>query len=233
MKMKKKKKNASWIWKIILKIVLLFFCFTIVQVLTLKFINPPFTPNVAWEWAEAIIQKQPEKKPNYEFKKIELISLHLRKAVIAAEDQRFLSHNGFDFNEIKNALNTLIRKKKLRGASTISMQTARSVFLLSSKSFFRKIAEMYYTVLIELFWNKQRILEMYLNTVDWGTGVTGAEAASQKYFSKSAQHLSSSQAALMTAILPNPHIWSVKNPSPYIKLRQEQIMKDMAHMPHI
>ncbi len=231
--MKKKKKNASWIWKIILKIVLLFFCFTIVQVLALKFINPPCTPNVAWEWAEAIIQKQPEKKPTYEFKKIELISLHLRKAVIAAEDQRFLSHNGFDFNEIKNALNTLIRKKKLRGASTISMQTARSVFLLSSKSFFRKIAEMYYTVLIELFWNKQRILEMYLNTVDWGTGVTGAEAASQKYFSKSAQHLSSSQAALMTAILPNPHIWSVKNPSPYIKLRQEQIMKDMVHMPHI
>ncbi len=151
--------------------------------------------------------------------------------MIAAEDQRFLFHNGFDFKEIKNALKTLIKTKKLRGASTISMQTARSVFLLSSKRFYRKIAEMYYTVLIELFWDKHRILEMYLNTVDWGTGITGAEAASQKYFSKSARHLTSAQAALMTAILPSPHIWSVKHPSPYIKLRQGQIMKDMALMP--
>ncbi|WP_457551199.1 biosynthetic peptidoglycan transglycosylase [Desulfobacula sp.] len=106
----------------------------------------------------------------YEFKRLEHISPHLRRAVIAAEDQRFLSHNGFDFKEIKNALKTLIKTKKLRGASTISMQTARSVFLLSSKRFYRKIAEMYYTVLIELFWDKHRILEMYLNTVDWGTG---------------------------------------------------------------
>ncbi|MBT3176600.1 MAG: monofunctional biosynthetic peptidoglycan transglycosylase [Desulfobacula sp.] len=233
MKKKKRKKTGSWIWKALLKIVLCLFCFTIVQVLSLKFINPIFTPNVAWEWAESIIKKQPERRPNYIFKKIEFISPHLRKAVIAAEDQRFLSHNGFDFKEIRNVLKTLIKRKKIRGASTISMQAARSVFLLSSKSVFRKIAEVYYTVLIELFWDKHRILEIYLNTVDWGTGVTGAEAASQKYFSKSAQHLSSSQAALMTAILPNPHIWSVKNPSPYIKERQAKIMKDMALMPQI
>jgi len=233
MKKNKRKKYISWIWKTLFAIVLFLFCFTIVQVLALKFINPPFTPNVAWEWADAIIKKQPERRSKYIFKKIEHISPHLRKAVIAAEDQRFLSHNGFDFNEIKNALKTLIKRKKLRGASTISMQTARSVFLLSSKSVFRKIAEMYYTILIELFWSKHRILEMYLNTVDWGTDVTGAEAASQKYFSKSAQYLNPSQAALMTAILPNPHIWSVKYPSPYVRLRQAQIMKDMALMPQL
>ncbi len=231
MKKNKRKKGASRIWKIILKIVLFLFCFTIVQVLALKFINPPFTPNVAWEWAESIIKKQPEKRPKYAFKKIELISPHLRKAVIAAEDQRFLSHNGFDFNEIKNALKTLIKRKKLRGASTISMQTARSVFLLSSKSVFRKIAEIYYTVLIEFFWDKRRILEMYLNTVDWGTGVTGAEAAAQKYFSTSAKNLTPAQAALMTSILPNPHLWSVKHPTPFLNLRQVQIMKDMHQMP--
>ena len=231
MKKNKRKKGASRIWKIILKIVLFLFCFTIVQVLALKFINPPFTPNVAWEWAESIIKKQPEKRPKYEFKKIELISPHLKKAVIAAEDQRFLSHNGFDFNEIKNALKTLIKRKKLRGASTISIQAARSVFLLSSKSVFRKIAEIYYTVLIEFFWDKRRILEMYLNTVDWGTGVTGAEAAAQKYFSTSAQNLTPAQAALMTSILPNPHLWSVKHPTPFLKLRQVRIMKDMHQMP--
>jgi len=231
MKKTRRKKIMAWIWKTGLKIVLLLFCLTLIQVVALKFINPPITPNIAWEWAESILKKQPEKRPRYRFKKIEAISPHLRRAVIAAEDQRFLSHNGFDFNEIKNAVQTVFTKKKLRGASTISMQTARSVFLLSSRSLFRKTAEIYYTVLIEVFWDKQRILEMYLNTVDWGTGVTGAEAASQKYFSKSAQHLTPFQAALMTAVLPNPHKWSVNNPSVYLRIRQAQILKDMYLMP--
>ncbi len=229
--MNKKKKFLLWLRKTCLKIIIFLFCFTIIQVLTLKFINPPFTPNIAWEWAECVFNKQPEKCPEYIFKKLEDISPHLRKAVIAAEDQRFLSHNGFDFNEIKNALKTLIKEKKLRGASTISMQTARSLFLLSSRSVFRKIAEIYYTVLIELFWSKHRIFEIYLNSVDWGTNVTGAEAACQKYYSKSAKDLTPSQAALMTAILPNPHLWSVKHPTEYLKTRQAQIMKDMRLMP--
>jgi monofunctional biosynthetic peptidoglycan transglycosylase len=231
MKKKNRKKVLTWIWKTIIKIIFFVFCFTIVQVLTLKYINPPFTPNTAWEWAESIIKGQPEKRPEYSFKSLEDISPHLRRAVIAAEDQRFLTHNGFDFKEIKNAIKTLFKKKRLRGASTISMQTARSVFLLSSKSFIRKIAEMYYTVLIELFWDKSRILEMYLNTVDWGTGVTGAQAAAQKYFSKQARYLTPSQAALMTAILPSPHKWSIKKPSSYIKMRQGKIMEDLSKMP--
>ncbi len=233
MKNKKLKKFFSWIGTTILKIVLILFCVTILQVVLLKYIDPPVTPNVAWEWAESIIKKQPEKRPTYVWKNIKSISPHLRKAVIAAEDQRFLSHNGFDFNEITNALKTLIKRKKLRGASTISMQTARSVFLLSSRSLFRKIAEIYYTVLIELFWDKERILEMYLNTVDWGTSLTGAEAASLKYYSKSALYLTPAQAALMTAILPNPHRWSVTHPTPYLKSRQRQILKAMRLMPLI
>jgi monofunctional biosynthetic peptidoglycan transglycosylase len=231
MKKKNKHKFLTWICKTIIKIIFFVFCFTIIQVFTLKYINPPFTPNTAWEWAESIIKDQPEKRPKYKFKNLQDISPHLQRAVIAAEDQRFLSHNGFDFTEIKIVIKTLLKKKELRGASTISMQTARSVFLLSSKSIFRKIAEMYYTVLIELFWDKSRILEMYLNTVDWGTGVTGAQAASLKYFSKQARDLTLSQAALMTAILPNPHKWSVKNPSAYIKMRQGKIMKDLPKMP--
>jgi monofunctional glycosyltransferase len=227
----RKQKIITWIKKTLFKILFFLFCFTIVQVLFLKFINPPFTPNIVWERVECKINQQPEKCPQYSFKKIEKISPHLRRAVIAAEDQRFLFHHGFDFNEIKNAFKALITKRKLRGASTISMQTARSVFLISSKSVLRKIAEIYYTVLIEIFWNKHRILEMYLNTVDWGTNVTGAEAACQKYYSKSAQHLTAAQAALMTAILPSPHLWSVKHPSEYLKKRQAQILKDMRLMP--
>ena len=217
----------------ILKALLFLFCFTILQVAALRFINPPITPNVAWAWVESVIKNQPEKRPVYRWKRIEQISPHLRRAVMASEDQRFLSHSGFDLNEIGNAVNGFIREKKLRGASTISMQTARSVFLLSSRGISRKLAEIYYTVLIEFFWDKHRILEMYLNTVDWGTGVTGAEAAARKYFLKSAKTLTRDEAALMTAILPNPHKWSVKNPSEYIRMRQTQIMKVMHMMPLI
>jgi monofunctional biosynthetic peptidoglycan transglycosylase len=197
----------------------------------LRFINPPITPNVAWEWAESIIKNQPDRQPQYRWVSLNSISPHLRRAVLAAEDQRFTSHNGFDFNEIQKVLKSLNQTKKLRGASTISMQTARSVFLLSSRSVVRKMAEVYYTVLIEIFWDKHRILEMYLNTVDWGTGVTGAEAASLKYYSKSARKLTPSQAALMTAILPNPHRWSVHDPSAYLRMRQAKILKDLHLMP--
>lgn len=204
---------------------------TLVQVLALRFINPPFTPNLAWEWAQSVLEKKPRQRPAYTWKNLQDISPHLRKAVLAAEDQRFLTHNGFDFNEIKNAVKTLIEKKKLRGASTISMQTARSVFLLSSRSMVRKLAEIYYTLLIELFWDKHRILEMYLNTVDWGTHITGAEAAAQQYFSTTARHLTPAQAALMTAVLPNPHRWSVRYPSAYLKGRQQKIMADLQRMP--
>jgi len=229
--MKKKKKLVRRVWITLLKICFFIFLLTIFQVISLKYIDPFFTPNTAWEWAESIIEKDVTKQPRYIFKPLSKISPHLKRAVIAAEDQRFLIHHGLDFNEINNAIKTLVKKKKLRGASTISMQTARSVFLLSSRSALRKVAELYYTLLIELFWDKSRILEMYLNTVDWGTHITGAEAASLKYFEKSADSLTIEQAALMTAALPNPHRWSVKNPTPYLKNRQQQILKDIHKMP--
>lgn len=219
------------IFKLFVKLVICLIVFTFLQVLALKFIDPPTTPNVAWEWAESIIKHQPEKKPKYEFVPIEQISPHLRRAVITAEDQRFLLHNGFDFKEIKRAVTDYWDTGRVRGASTISMQTARSVFLLSSKSGFRKIAEAYYTFLIELLWSKERILEMYLNTVDWGTGITGAQAAAQTYFSRSADQLNPAQAALMAAVLPNPHKWSAKKPSLYVRMRQARILKDMLIAP--
>lgn len=222
---------AVWTGKLLIKLLFALFLITILQVASLKYLNPIITPNLAWEWAESLIEKNPGKRPHYIWKDIESISPHLRLAVIAAEDQRFLTHNGFDIKEIKQALKTLVTKQKLRGASTISMQTARSVFWLSSRSIIRKLAEIYYTILIELMWDKKRILEIYLNTVDWGPHVTGAEAAAQIYFSKSAKELTAEQAALMTAILPNPHRWSVKKPTQYIKKRQIKIMAAMKKMP--
>ena len=231
MKKTLQQKFFTWLWKLVFKTSFILVCITIAQVLVLKYVDPPFTVNVAWEWVESIRYDQPQNRPVYRFKPMHAISPHLRRAVLAAEDQRFLAHNGFDFNEIRQALKALITQKKLRGASTISMQAARSVFLLSSRSVFRKLAEVYYTILIEMMWDKHRILEVYLNTVDWGTHLMGAEAAAQKYFSKSARDLSPAQAALMTAILPSPHKWSADNPTPYLRKRQKQIMEDMPEMP--
>jgi monofunctional biosynthetic peptidoglycan transglycosylase len=162
---------------------------------------------------------------------LEEISPHLRKAVLAGEDQRFLSHHGFDFTEMGEAFQDILSGGRTRGASTITMQTARTVFLWPERTWFRKLAEAYYTVWIETFWSKQRILEVYLNTVDWGRGIVGGEAASRAYFGVSADRLSRSQAALLVAILPNPHAWSPIRPNWIVLRRQARILKDMNKMP--
>ncbi len=165
------------------------------------------------------------------WKALSHISPHVRKAVLAAEDQRFLWHHGFDFVEMSHAMKDIFRRKRKRGASTITMQVARTVFLWPSRSWSRKMAEAYYTLLLETFLSKQRILELYLNTVDWGAGVRGVEAASQKYFHIPSSSLSASQAALLAAVLPSPHRWSVKRPNASVRLRQQRILRDMGKMP--
>jgi len=159
------------------------------------------------------------------------ISPHLRKAVLAAEDQRFNFHNGFDFVEINQAIRDILEEGRVRGASTITMQVARTVFLWPERSWSRKLAEAYYTVLIELCWSKRRILEVYLNTVDWGIGIMGAEAASRKYFHTDAGSITALQAALLASILPSPHRWSPTKPTKQVWERQRRIMKDMGKMP--
>ena len=166
-----------------------------------------------------------------EWRPLNEIAPHIRRAVLAGEDQRFLSHNGFDFTEINEAMRDMVSKKGFRGASTISMQTARTVFLWPARSLWRKILEAYYTVLLEIFWTKERILEIYLNTVDWGKGIMGVEAASRTYFHISSAHVSRSQAALLVAILPSPHRWSPSNPSSYVLKRQRRIIRDIKKMP--
>ena len=170
-------------------------------------------------------------QPNKFWRPLKDISPHLRKAVLAGEDQRFLSHHGFDFTELNQAIKEMALKKGFRGASTISMQVARTVFLWPKRSWVRKAGEAYYTVLIEILWRKERILEIYLNTVDWGSGLMGAEAASRKYFQCSSARIFSNQAALLAAILPNPDKWSPINPSAWVLMRQKRILKDMKRMP--
>ncbi|MBF0204844.1 MAG: transglycosylase domain-containing protein, partial [Desulfamplus sp.] len=135
--------------------------------------------------------------------------------------------------EIKKAVDDIKAGKKTRGASTITMQAARSLFLVPWRSILRKGIEAYYTVFMELLWGKKRILEMYLNTVDWGVATVGAHAAAERYFSCSAHELTKAQAALLAAILPSPHTWSPTNPDNYVKSRQKRIMKDMRLMPSL
>lgn len=154
---------------------------------------------------------------------MEKISDNLKVAVIAAEDARFCAHKGFDFEAIDKARQNNARGRKVRGGSTISQQTAKNAFLWPQRSWLRKGVEAYYTALIELLWPKKRILEVYLNSVEWGPGVYGAEAASRHWFGKSASGLSRSEAARLAAILPSPLKWKASNSGPYVRGRANAI----------
>jgi monofunctional biosynthetic peptidoglycan transglycosylase len=160
----------------------------------------------------------------------EAISPNLRRAVIASEDARFCTHHGFDWTEIDAALSDYQSGDRLRGASTITQQTAKNLFLWPG-GWLRKIVEIYPTVLLELLWPKRRILETYLNIVEWGPGLYGAEAASRDYFARPARQLSAPEAALMAAVLPNPRRWSPAKPTEYIRSRAATILARMGAAP--
>jgi len=158
------------------------------------------------------------------------ISDHLKRAVIASEDQRFFQHNGFDRVEIEKAMKENKKRRRPRGASTISQQTAKNVFLWPQSSWVRKGLEAYFTVLIEFFWPKERILEVYLNCMETGNGIYGAEAVANRHFNTTASKLTAAQSALIAATLPNPRRFSSKNPSPYMLKRQQQILRQMQNI---
>lgn len=161
---------------------------------------------------------------------MENISPHLQLAVIAAEDQNFLNHFGFDWKAIDKAMTHNKRGKRIRGASTITQQTAKNVFLWPSRSWLRKGLEVYFTFLLEMLWSKERILEVYLNVVEFGQGVYGAEAAAQYYFGKTAKTLSPDQAAGLAAVLPNPRKYSVNKPGIFVQKRKGWIKKQMQNL---
>ena len=161
---------------------------------------------------------------------LEEISPYLSTAVMASEDQAFLDHNGFDKKAIKAAAKDYLDGKRRRGGSTISQQTAKNVFLWPNSSWLRKGLETYFTFLIELFWSKERIMEVYLNTIEMGDGIYGAQAVAQRNFDTNASELTKRQCALIAATLPNPLKFSSKDPSPYMRKRQRQILKQMSYI---
>ena len=158
---------------------------------------------------------------------LENISNNLEQAVVASEDNEFLEHYGFDFEAIEKARALNKKSKKVRGASTISQQTAKNVYLWPGRTWVRKGLEVYFTALIEVFWGKRRILEVYLNVIEMGDGIYGAETASQTYFHKPAKRLSKPESALIAAVLPNPRKWNPAKPTSYIIRKQNWILWNM------
>lgn len=158
---------------------------------------------------------------------LEAISPQLVRAVIAAEDSRFCDHRGFDLEQISNAVSDAKAGKRLRGASTLSQQTAKNVFLWHGRGPVRKGLEGWFTVLIELVWQKPHIMETYLNVAEWGDGLFGAEAAAQARFGKSARDLTAREAAMLAAVLPSPNKWRVDPPGPYVRKRTDTLLKRM------
>lgn len=203
-----------------------FFGLSILSVLIFKWIPVPITPLMM---TRAIENKLDGKDMilTHNWEPLENISVNLQKAVIASEDGNFLKHNGFDFDAMQKAFKNNNRGKKLKGGSTISQQTAKNVFLWQGRSYIRKGLEAYFTVLIELIWGKERIMEVYLNSIEMGTGVYGAEAAAQHWYKKPAADLTPIQAAGIAAILPNPRKFKATNSSSYIERRKSKIVRVM------
>lgn len=219
------------IWRIVRWVVSLFFASTILAVVMLRFIPVYFTPLMFIRCFQQVAEGQ-SMTLHHHWVPIDEISDHLPVAVMASEDQRFLLHHGFDYNAIEKAAERNLNggKRKL-GASTISQQTAKNVFLWPGRSWVRKGFEVYFTALTELLWSKQRIMEVYLNSIEMGDGIYGADAVAEYHFGKKVEDLSRSDCALIAATLPNPRKFSSKNPGSYMRKRQRQILSNMRFIP--
>ena len=210
-----------------LRLALWFFGITIGLTLLYTFLPVPVTPlMIQRTWEQAWDPQREVRLDNY-WVPFSEISPHLQLAVVCAEDQDFLEHEGFDFEAIEKAYKYNKTHKRKRGASTISQQTAKNVFLWPSRSWLRKGMEVYFTFLIETLWSKERIMSSYLNVIEFGDGIYGAEAAAQYYFKKSAKDINRQEAALLASVLPNPLIYKVDQPSYDVKKRQQWILGQM------
>lgn len=196
-------------------------------VLVLRWLPLPASSVIAQHWVKAAWQGAALR---YDWTPYRDISPHAALAVIAAEDQRFPDHYGFDFVEIQQALADQEEGQTLRGASTLSQQVAKNLFLWSGRGWVRKGLEAWFTVLLELLWSKQRILEVYLNIAEFGEYTFGIEAASQRFFNKSAAELTASEAARLAAVLPNPLRYQVDKPSSYVRKRQRWVEQQMRQL---
>ena len=222
----KKKSLIRWVWRFCWKAGLWFIGLSAFSVILFRWVPIPVTPLMLIRCME---QKMDEKevKMDKQWTPLENLSPHLQLAVVCTEDQNFLWHYGIDFGALKKALDNKDGRARRRGASTISQQVAKNVFLWNGRNWIRKGFEVYFTLLIETFWSKQRIMEVYLNVAEMGDGIYGAEAASQAYFKKSAAKLTKDQAATLASILPSPRRYNAKRPGPYLQGRINWTLQQM------
>jgi len=192
-----------------------------------RFLPAPFTPLMAIRGAEK--DEPASRSIAFKWKPLNQISGNMPLAVVCSEDQKFVLHHGIDFEAMEKAHNYNKKGKKIRGASTISQQTAKNLFLWPSRTYIRKGVELYFTGLMELLWTKKDIMEAYLNIVELGDGVYGVEAASTRYFNKSAQQISRTDAALLAVLLPAPLRYSPIKPGPFVRKRQLWVLTQMNH----
>lgn len=212
--------------RFVLKLCFWFIIITVFWVLFYKWVPVPATPLMVIRSAEQLQQKK-EIKWNHQWVALEKISKNLQLAVICSEDQKFSSHAGFDVQAIEKVLDNYSENKRLRGASTISQQTAKNVFLWPQRSWVRKGFETYFTFLIELLWSKSRIMEVYLNSIEMGDGIYGAQAAANYWFGKDASTLSKYESAAIAAILPNPLKMKADPATSYVQQRKNWILQQM------
>lgn len=208
----------------------LFFASSLLAVIVYKWVPVPVTPLMLIRCCQQMSKGEKIRLKFHWVKLDEEITPELALAVVASEDQKFLSHNGFDLDAISHAWEERVEGKRKRGASTISQQTAKNVFLWPGGGWFRKGLEAYFTILIELIWDKHRIMEVYLNVIEMGDGIYGADALAWQHFGRSADRLTRANCALIAATLPNPLKYSSKNPSKYMLRRQTQIMQQMKNL---
>ena len=217
------------ILRVVKLIVIVFVAASLFGVLLFKFVNPPFT----WLMIQRGFERKADGKDwkvDKQWVDFDQIADPMKRAAVAAEDQSFLENHGFDFKAIERAIQKNAKSKKLIGGSTITQQTAKNVFLYPGRSIVRKGFEAWFTILIEAFWTKKRIMEVYLNVIEIGDGIYGIEAASQAYFHKPASQLTKRQAAAIAVIFPSTLKWSATKPTRYLRHRQYLIMKNMRRL---
>lgn len=220
----------KWFKRIFFWLPIWFCLVSISQVLVLKWVDPVASSFMATRQMSAWLHGDWRFGVSYQWRDMEKISAQIPIAVVASEDQRFPAHNGFDFESMNKAYHSNLRGKKMRGGSTISQQLAKNMFLWGGRSYLRKGLEAWYTLWIELLWSKRRILEMYVNVVEFGDGVYGAEAASKRFFGKPSRSVSRTEATRLAAVLPNPKRYNAKNPGPYVQRRTHAIERQIRRL---
>ena len=223
----RRRRWRGWWWKL----PLLFVGFSVLQVLVLRFVDPPFTSFMAIRQFEAWMEGDWRFRIAHDWRDLDEIAPSLPVALVAAEDQTFAEHHGFDLKAIEHAHARNERGGRLRGGSTISQQLAKNLFLWQGSGrasrWVRKGVEVWYTTLIEALWPKRRILEVYANVAEFGDGIYGAQAASRSFFGRDADRLTPSQSARLAAVLPNPRRYNAGNPGPYVQRRAQWIERNM------